>query len=40
VVRQATGDSGNLGLLLPVVILATIAGSIAYRLRMRHGPTA
>jgi hypothetical protein len=44
VVRQATGssDDGNLGLLLPIVILATIAGSVAYRLRTHshHGPTA
>lgn len=42
VVAQATGsaDDGNLGLLLPIVILATIAGSIAYRARLRHGPTA
>lgn len=43
VVAQATGsaDDGNLGLLLPIVILATVAGSIAYLAR-RHqsGPTA
>ncbi|MDX6589721.1 MAG: hypothetical protein QOI84_995 [Solirubrobacterales bacterium] len=40
VVGQATGNDGNLGLLLPIAILATIAGSIAYRMRMRDGPTA
>jgi hypothetical protein len=40
VVGQATGNDGNLGLLLPIAILATIAGSIAYRVRMRDGPTA
>ena len=40
VVGQATGNDGNLGLLLPIAILATIAGSIAYRVRMRGGPTA
>ncbi len=41
-VSQATGsaDDGNLGLWLPIVILAAIAGSIAYRLRPRHDPTA
>lgn len=43
VVAQATGsaDDGNLGLLLPIVILATVAGSIAYLARRhRTGPTA
>jgi hypothetical protein len=42
VVAQATGsaDDGNLGLWLPIAILLTVAGSIAYRLRPRHGPTA
>jgi hypothetical protein len=42
VVAQATGSAsdGNLGLWLPIVILATVAGSIAYRLRPRHGPAA
>jgi hypothetical protein len=41
-VSQATGsgDDGNLGLWLPLLIVATIAGSIGYRLRSRHGPTA
>jgi hypothetical protein len=42
VLGQATGssDSGNLGLWLPIVIVLTLAGSIAYRLRPRSGPTA
>jgi hypothetical protein len=42
VLGQATGvsDDGSLGLWLPLIILATIAGTIAYRLRLRHGPTA
>jgi len=42
VLSQATGssDDGNLGLWLPIVILATVAGSIAYCLRPRSGPTA
>jgi hypothetical protein len=42
VLGQATGvsDEGSLGLWLPLIILATIAGTIAYRLRLRHGPTA
>lgn len=42
VLAQATGssDDGNLGLWLPIVILATVAGSIAYCLRPRSGPTA
>ena len=41
VVAQATGsDSGNLGLWLPIVIVLTVVGSIVYRLRPHHGPTA
>lgn len=42
VLGQATGvsDDGSLGLWLPLIILATIAGTIVYRLRLRHGPTA
>jgi hypothetical protein len=42
VLGQATGvsDDGSLGLWLPLIIIATIAGTIAYRLRLRHGPTA
>jgi hypothetical protein len=43
VVAQATGsaDDGNLGPLLPIVVLATVAGSIAYLARRhRTGPTA
>lgn len=42
IVAQATGssDDGNLGLWLPLVILATLAGSIAYVMRHRSGPTA
>jgi hypothetical protein len=41
-VAQATGssDDSNLGLWLPILILATVAGSIGYGLRARHGPTA
>jgi hypothetical protein len=37
---QATGasDDGNLGLWLPILILAAIAVAVAYRLRMRSGP--
>ena len=42
VVSQATGasDSGSLGLWLPIAILLTLAGSIAYRLRSPRRPTA
>jgi hypothetical protein len=42
VLAQATGssDDGNLGLWLPILILLTVIGSIAYRLRPRSGPTA
>lgn len=42
IVAQATGasDDGNLGLWLPLAILVTLAGSIAYRLWPRHEPTA
>jgi hypothetical protein len=42
VLGQATGvsDDGSLGLWLPLIIIATIAGTLAYRLRLRHGPTA
>jgi len=42
VLSQATGvsDDGSLGLWLPLIILATIAGTVVYRLRLRHGPTA
>lgn len=42
VLGQATGvsDEGSLGLWLPLIILATIAGTVVYRLRLRHGPTA
>jgi hypothetical protein len=42
VVAQASGasDGGNLGLWLPLVIVATIAGTIGYRLRQRQSPTA
>ncbi|MDX6602262.1 MAG: hypothetical protein QOF13_1464 [Solirubrobacterales bacterium] len=43
VLGQATGatDEGNIGLWLPLAILAILAGAIAYRVRLRqHGPTA
>jgi hypothetical protein len=42
VLAQATGssDDGNLGLWLPLVIVLTIAASIAYRFRPHQGPTA
>jgi hypothetical protein len=42
VLGQATGvsDDGSLGLWLPLIILATIAGTVVYRMRLRHGPTA
>jgi hypothetical protein len=43
VLGQATGatDEGNIGLWLPLAILAILAGAIAYRMRLRqHGPTA
>jgi hypothetical protein len=44
VLGQATGagDGGNIGLWLPLAILATLAGTIAYRvgLRHEHRPTA
>jgi hypothetical protein len=42
VLGQATGsaDDGSLGLWLPLLILAAIAGSVAYLLRGRHGRTA
>ena len=42
VLAQSTGssDDGNLGLWLPILILLTVIGSIAYRLRPRSGPTA
>lgn len=37
VLGQATGtDDGNLGLWLPLVIVLTLIGSIAYWVRMRH----
>ena len=41
VLGQATGssDSGQLGLLLPLIVLATIAWSVAYVLRRRKQPT-
>jgi len=41
VLGQATGssDSGQLGLLLPLIVLATIAWSVAYVLRRRRQPT-
>lgn len=43
VLGEATGaaDEGNIGLWLPLAILATLAGAVVYRLRLRpHGPTA
>ncbi|MGE0068515.1 MAG: hypothetical protein AB7T48_14310 [Solirubrobacterales bacterium] len=45
VLGEATGTAagGNIGLWLPLAILATLAGTIVYRLRLRHhhpGPTA
>jgi hypothetical protein len=42
VISQATGSSssGELGLLLPLAILAAIAWSVAYLLRQRKRPTA
>jgi hypothetical protein len=41
VLGQATGssDSGQLGLLLPLIVLAAIAWSVAYVLRRRRQPT-
>jgi hypothetical protein len=41
VLGQATGssDSGQLGLLLPLIVLATIAWSVAYVVRRRRQPT-
>jgi hypothetical protein len=41
VLGQATGssDSGQLGLLLPLIVLATIAWSVAYVVRRRKQPT-
>lgn len=41
VLGQATGssDSGQLGLLLPLIVFATIAWSVAYVLRRRKQPT-
>ena len=41
VLGQATGssDSGQLGLLLPLIVLATIAWSVAYLVRRRRQPT-
>lgn len=41
VLGQATGssDSGQLGLLLPLIVLATIAWSVAFVLRRRKQPT-
>jgi hypothetical protein len=42
VLGQATGssDSGGIGLLLPIVILATLVWSLAYLARRRRRPTA
>lgn len=41
VLGQATGssDSGQLGLLLPLIVLATLAWSVAYVVRRRRQPT-
>lgn len=36
VVGQATGTSGDVDLWLPLAILATLAGAIAYRVRHHH----
>ncbi len=42
ILGEATGtaDEGNIGLWLPLAILATLAGAVVYRLRRPHGPTA
>lgn len=42
VLRQATGSSssGEMGLLLPLIIVATLAWSLAYLARRRRRPTA
>lgn len=41
VLGEATGASdGNLGLWLPLAIVATVLGSILYRIRLRQGPLA
>lgn len=41
VVSKAFGLSqpGDLGALLPLVLLASLAGAVAYRLKVRNGPT-
>jgi hypothetical protein len=42
VLRQATGSSssGEMGLLLPLIIVATLAGSLIYLAGRRRRPTA